>query len=230
MGSKIVESLYEDGLIKSPADIFTLEERDQYSLTPLRCREGWGSQSTANLFAAINSRRQISLERFIYALGIPQIGVVTAKLLAKHYCSLHNWLTQLQLAQDPNHDAYQDLLHLDGIGASMAADLISFFHQPHNLEVIHQLRHHLVVADYIMTTAQQSNFTGKTIVFTGSLTSMSRAEAKAIAERLGAKVAGSVSRKTDYVVIGADAGSKAKAANELGVQVLDEAQWLQLAK
>lgn len=230
MGSKIIEEFYADNLIKSPVDIFTLESRDQLSLTPLRCREGWGSQSAANLFSAINNRRQISLDRFIYALGIPQIGNVTAKLLAKQYISLDNWLQHMQDAQSPSHEAYQELLGLDGIGASMATDLIHFFHQLHNLEVIQGLQEQLNVEDYILEIRSDSKLVGKTIVFTGTLTGMSRAEAKAVAERLGAKVAGSVSKKTDFVVVGADAGSKAKAASDLGVTVLAEAAWLEIAK
>lgn len=236
MGTRHAEAFHQDGLIKTPVDIFTLEERDRESPMPLRRREGWGDQSANNLFAAINQKRTIDLDRFIYALGIPQIGSTTAKLLAKHYRSLNHWIDQLSLAGGSSggtltgsvskNEAYQELLSLDGIGENMAADLIAFFHQSHNREIIEGLRTILTVKDYVLEVSADSPIAGKTVVFTGSLERMSRAEAKATAERMGAKVAGSVSKKTDYVIIGADAGSKAKAARELGVQVLNEDDWM----
>lgn len=230
LGRRNIEAFYNDQLIQSPVDIFTLEARDKQSLTPLRAKEGWGSQSVANLFESINQRRIIEFDRFIYALGIPQIGQITAKLLAKNYHNLPQFLEATARAQDPESEAYQDLLSLDGIGQSMADDLLAFFHEPHNLDVINQLSHHLILRDYVVPAAISSALSGKTIVFTGVLEKMSRSEAKAIAERLGAKVAGSVSKKTDLVVVGADAGSKAKSALELGVTVLTEDQWLDLCQ
>jgi DNA ligase (NAD+) len=230
LGSRHIEAFYQDNLIHSPVDIFTLEERDKTSLTPLRAQEGWGSQSANNLFEAINESRQISLDRFIYALGIPQIGSVTAKLLAKHYRTLATLLTAMHQAQDYTSDAYHDLLSLDGIGQNMAEDLLGFFHEPHNLDIIHKLQGHLIIPEFIVETLSHSVLSNKTIVFTGTLEKMSRAEAKATAERLGAKVAGSVSKKTNFVVIGADAGSKAKAAAELGVEILNENQWIELCQ
>ncbi|WP_010298763.1 NAD-dependent DNA ligase LigA [Candidatus Odyssella thessalonicensis] len=228
LGNRNIEAFYEEGLIHSPVDIFTLAARDRESLTPLRAKEGWGSQSAANLFEAIENRRTITLDRFIYALGIPQVGSVTAKLLARHYHTLPNLLNTLQQAQDPTTDAYVDLLSLDGIGKNMAEDILSFFHEAHNLKVIDALSHELSIPAYALEMSTTSAVSGKTVVFTGTLTRMSRAEAKATAERLGAKVAGSVSKKTDLVIVGADAGSKARAAAELGVQVLDENQWMAL--
>ncbi|AIK97241.1 NAD-dependent DNA ligase LigA [Candidatus Odyssella acanthamoebae] len=230
LGSRNIESFYQDKLIHSPVDIFTLEERDKVSLTPLRALEGWGSQSANNLFEAINESRKINLDRFIYALGIPQIGSVTAKLLAKHYRTLATLLTAMHQAQNHTSDAYQDLLSLDGIGQNMAEDLLGFFHEPHNLDIIHKLHSHLIIPEFIVETLSHSVLSNKTIVFTGTLEKMSRAEAKATAERLGAKVAGSVSKKTNFVVMGADAGSKAKAAAELGVEILNEDQWIELCQ
>lgn len=227
-GSKHVEAFHEEGLIRSPVDIFTLEERDQGVLTPLRCREGWGSQSAKNLFEAIQARREITFDRFIYALGIPQIGAVTAKLLAKHYVTVDQWVQMMASAKDFKGEAYDDLVSLDGIGENMAGDLISFFHQPHNQQIVRELQEVLTIPPYVVERATDSALTDKTIVFTGTLEKMSRGEAKAVAERLGAKVAGSVSKKTNYVVVGADAGSKAKAARDLGVTVLSEEQWLQM--
>lgn len=235
LGSRHIEEFYQDKLIQTPVDIFTLEERDRNSLTRLRNREGWGSLSVQNLFAAINHRRTISLDRFIYALGIPQIGVVTAKLLAKHYTTLDRWLDNMrrasndfQVIENPSEEAYLELVGLDGIGESMAADLLAFFHHPHNREIIDGLKQHLSIAAFTVKVITDSPVVGKTIVFTGTLEKMSRAEAKATAERLGAKVAGSVSKKTDFVVVGADAGSKAKAARELGVKILTEDEWLEI--
>lgn len=228
-GSKHVEAFYQEGLIQSPLDIFSLEERDRTSMTPLRCREGWGSQSAQNLFEAIRAKRVITFDRFIYALGIPQIGAVTAKLLAKHYVTVDQWVHQMALAKDFKGEAYEDLVSLDGIGINMAGDLISFFHQAHNQQIVHGLQEILTIPPYVVERAVNSPLTDKTIVFTGTLERMSRSEAKAIAERMGAKVAGSVSKKTHYVVVGADAGSKAKAARELGVTVLSEAEWLSMA-
>lgn len=230
LGGRHIEVFFVDGLIKNPVDIFTLEERDKKSLTPLRCREGWGEQSAQNLFNAINKRRHISLNRFIYALGILQIGVVTAKLLAKHYISFARLKEQMIQANDPLSEAYHDLLSLDGIGQSMATDLVYFFQEPHNIDIIDRLTDQVHVEDFHSTVSDHAPLSGKTVVFTGTLQAMSRAEAKATAERLGAKVAGSVSKKTDFVIIGADAGSKAKAAVDLGVQVLSEVEWLALSQ
>lgn len=228
LGGRHIEAFFIDGLIKNPVDIFTLEERDKRSLTPLRCREGWGMQSAQNLFNAINNRRHISLNRFIYALGIMQIGAVTAKLLAKHYVSFSKLKEQMIHANDSSSEAYHDLLSLDGIGQSTAADLIYFFQEPHNIDIIDRLVSQVHVEDFHSMASDNMPLIGKTVVFTGTLQTMSRAEAKATAERLGAKVAGSVSKRTDFVVIGADAGSKAKAATDLGVETLSESEWLAL--
>ncbi len=230
LGARNIEAFFTDGLIQSPVDVFTLESRDQASLQPLRKKEGWGLQSALNLFDAINTRRTISLDRFIYSLGIPQIGTVTAKLLAKQYVTLDRLIQSLKEAQVIGSDARHELLSLDGIGQNMAQDLLAFFHDPHNISLLHDLKSHLTLPDYIQDSRYDTAVSGKTVVFTGTLEKMSRAEAKATAERLGAKVAGSVSKKTDYVIVGADAGSKAKAAQELGVAILTEDEWIQLSQ
>jgi len=227
-GSKHVEAFYHEGLIKSPADIFTLETRDRTSLTPLRNREGWGPLSAQNLFKAIEERRKISLHRFIYALGIPQVGQATAKLLARHYTSYTAWKSAMIAAKDPSSEALADLLSIDGIGPSVSEDLVAFFDEPHNLEVLRDLLNEITVLDEEPPQSTSGPFAGKTIVFTGTLEHMTRPEAKVRAEALGAKVSSSVSSKTDYVVVGADAGSKAKAAKELGVRILSEEEWLRL--
>ena len=228
LGARHIEHFFQEGLLKTPVDIFTLEARDHDSIAPLSNREGWGLKSAGNLFSAINNRRHISLERFIYALGIPQIGQTTAKLLAYHYGSYLQWKIAMQKAAEGHEEERQILLSIDGIGPSVGKDLLSFFKERHNIEILEKLEQHISIADSVSPILAHSPISGKVIVFTGSLNSLTRAEAKARAEALGAKVAGSVSSKTDYVVYGADAGSKANKAKELGVELLTEDQWLTL--
>lgn len=228
LGAKIIEEFYADGLIKTPADIFMIEARDKGSLTPLRVREGWGDLSVKNVFASIEKRRIISLEKFIYALGIRQIGESTAKRLATTYETISKFIAEMDAAQDKGSDHYASLLNIEDIGASVANDLLDFFAEPHNKEVVSDLLEQITVTDYKPVRVSNSPVAGKTVVFTGSLVKMTRAEAKAKAESLGAKVAGSVSAKTDYVVAGEDAGSKLSKARELNLAVLSEDQWLEL--
>ena len=228
LGAKIVEEFYRDGLITSPADIFTLEERNKGSLTPIRAREGWGDLSEKNLFKSINEKRTIGLERFIYALGIRQVGQATAKRLAASYADLQTLSQSMQAASDHEGEAYADLIAIEDIGPSVADDLTGFFSEAHNLELLEKLDAQLDIQPFEKPDTSGSAVAGMTVVFTGTLTKMTRAEAKAKAESLGAKVSGSVSKKTDYVVAGADAGSKLKKANELEVKVLSEDEWLEL--
>jgi DNA ligase (NAD+) len=224
MGSKHIAEFWEDGLIRGPGDIFRL------TADKIVGREGWGELSAKKLIAAIDERRRISLDRFINALGIPQVGQATARLLARHYGSLDNWRHEMVAAQDVENPSRADLLDVHGIGADMAADIIGFFAEPHNRELLDDLCGELTVLDYeAPSRGGASPLAGKIIVFTGGLQSMSRSEAKARAEALGANVASSVSAKTNFVVIGADAGSKAAKAATLGVTTLDEAAWLKLA-
>lgn len=221
-GEQRVYELWQDQLIHSPADIFGLQAHRE----ALEKREGWGKKSVDKLLAAIEARRVIALDRFIYALGIRQVGEATAKLLARHYASLEGWREAMLEARDPESAARHDLEDIDQIGPLVARDIAGFFEEPHNLGVIDALSRLLTVEVYEKPIrASSSALEGKTVVFTGTLVAMSRAEAKAKAESLGAKVAGSVSAKTDYVVIGEDAGSKADKARALGVTVLDEAAW-----
>ncbi len=224
LGGKHVEAFWVDGLIHRPGDIFRLAARRDALLQ----REGWGEKSVDNLLAAIAERRRIGLDRFIYALGIRQVGQATARLLARQYGSLAAWRKAITEAENPQSDAHRELLSIDGIGASMAEDMVAFMVEPHNRGVLDDLASQLQVEDFVAPVATGSPIAGKTVVFTGSLETMSRGEAKARAEALGAKVAGSVSKKTDYVVVGADAGSKAKKARELGLTVLSEQEWLAL--
>jgi len=223
LGEKHITAFWQDELIQKPGDIFRLDPRI------IAEREGWGEVSAKKLIAAIDDRRRIGLERFINALGIPQVGQATARLLARHYRSLAEWRREMETAQDEDSPARARLLDIHGIGEDMAADIIGFFAEPHNRDVLDDLAREVSVLDYEAPAGRTASpLAGKTIVFTGGLASMSRSEAKARAEALGANVASSVSSKTDYVVIGADAGSKAARAATLGVTALDEAAWLEL--
>jgi DNA ligase (NAD+) len=210
--------------VTNPADIFRLHRHRK----ALGEREGWGEQSVAKLLDAIEARRRIPLDRFIYALGIRQVGEATAKLLARNYGSLKALRKAMKEAQDPESEAFRELDNIEGIGPSMATDIAGFFGEAHNLAVLDDLQKEVEVLDVQAPSASGSKVAGKTVVFTGTLETMTRNEAKARAEALGAKVAGSVSSKTDYLVVGADAGSKARKAAELGVATLSEREWLAL--
>jgi DNA ligase (NAD+) len=224
LGEKHITAFWQDGLIRQPGDIFRLDPE------VIAKREGWGELSARNLMGASNERRRVPLDRFINALGIPQVGQATARLLARHYRSLATWRREMEAANDPENEALAQLLDIGGIGESMAADILGFFAEPHNRAVLDDLAGEVTVLDYEGPAQRTvSRLAGKTIVFTGTLEAMSRSEAKARAEALGANVTGSVSAKTDYVVAGADPGSKATKAAVLGVTLLDEAAWLALA-
>ena len=233
LGEKVVEEFFAEGFLKNPADIFTLEERNHAPAVDLfspNCalnlekRAGWGRLSVKNLFAAINSRRVISLPRFIYALGIPQVGAATALTLAKNYESFSNLQNEMQ-----NRET-EKLVTIDGIGASMGTDIVEFFCEAHNQKTIADLLKYVTVEDYVNEIKSDSPLNGKIVVFTGTLLTLARAEAKAIAQKCGAKVAGSVSKHTDYVIMGEEAGSKAKKAQELGVKILSETEFLEMTK
>jgi DNA ligase (NAD+) len=224
LGAKHIQEFWEDGLIKSPVDIFRLRHR----FAAIAEREGWGETSARNLMEAIDARRRISLDRFIYALGIPQVGQATAKLLARHYRSLERWRREMLEARDPASEAWTTLNDIHGIGEDMATDIVGFFAEPHNRKLVDDLLKEVEVVDVEAPQIGGSKIAGKTVVFTGTLATMTRSEAKARAEALGANVAASVSKKTDYVVIGEDAGSKADKARALGVTTLSEQEWLAL--
>jgi DNA ligase (NAD+) len=224
LGAKHIADFFEDGIIETEADIFRLKDKRDAILE----REGWGELSVDNLLAAIDARRAVPLERLIYALGIRQVGQATARLLAKTYGSLDAWIAAMIAAKERESEAYQELTNVDGIGPSVAEDVAAYFALKRNRDVVEDLADQLGVAEFEAPDDSDSPVAGKTIVFTGSLERMSRGEAKAKAETLGAKVAGSVSKKTDYVVIGADAGSKATKAAELGVAILSEDDWREL--
>lgn len=236
LGARNVEAFWSWGWLKGPADIFRLGERR----ADLLAQEGWQEKSVDNLIRAIDARRTVPFDRFIYALGIRQVGEATAKLLARNYGDLPTWrAAMLQAAEErrahPDEhrkpelvgEAYADLCAIEGVGMSVADDILAFFGEDHNRAGLDDLAGFLTI-EPLGGVAGDSPVAGKTVVFTGTLERMTRSEAKARAESLGAKVAGSVSKKTDYVIVGADAGSKAKKAQELGVTTLGEDEWLAL--
>ena len=225
LGDKQIETFFAEGLIATPADIFTLEVRDAEGLSRLKNREGWGEKSASNLFASIARARNVTLAKFIYALGIRHVGEETAKLLAKQFVNVQQWMAVMQ-----SDAAAAELLEIDGIGGKVASALHEFFSEPHNTELLATLLSQLQVSDYVPPTNANSPVAGKSVVFTGTLEKIGRKEAKSQAESLGAKVASSVSKKTDYVIAGADAGSKLKDATALGVTVLSEQEWLNLVR
>ena len=224
MGEKNVREFHEAGLLCGAPDIFKLPAHE----AEIAKREGWGEVSAAKLSAAIAARREIGLARFIFALGIRRIGENNAKLLARHYGSYTHWKEAMLAAQIIGSDARLALGSISGIGPAIAQDLLAFFAEEHNLATLARLEAAVQVQDEQATAAIDSPLAGKVMVFTGTL-SMARPEAKARAEALGAKVTESVSKKTDYVVVGEDAGSKAKKAAELGVAILTEQQFRELA-
>lgn len=220
LGEKIIEELFAQGLVKTPADIFRLTAHAD----ALAQRDGWGRQSVANLMAAIDAKRSIALARFIYALGIRQVGLATAKRLAQHFTSFAAFSEHMRDADA----AAAELIGIEDIGPIVARDIIAFFASNANRAAVDDLVREVFVEDHPVIETSTSPVAGKTVVFTGKLVRLSRDEAKARAESLGAKVAGSVSKKTDYVIAGEDAGSKLAAARDLGVTILSEDEWIAL--
>jgi DNA ligase (NAD+) len=233
LGEKQVQAFFDEGLVRAPADIFTLQARDGRDGPPLAEREGWGRTSAQNLFNAIDERRHIALNRLIFALGIRHVGEGNAKLLARHYGSMAAFRAAMGEAaagrspEGNTAEAYADLNAIEGIGDVVADAIVEFFAEPLSMRALDDLLAGITVED-AERAKTDTPVAGKTVVFTGALTRFSRDEAKASAERLGAKVAGSVSKKTDYVVAGEAAGSKLDKARALGVTVLTEDEWLAL--
>ena len=229
LGSKQVEALFADGWIREPADIFKLRENyGPGQIRQLRNREGWGAKSAENVLNAIDERRAIPLNRLIFGLGIRHVGETGAMLLARAYGSWERLRDAVEAAREHVGPEWEELNAIDGVGPVLAAALVDYFHEPAARAAVDRLVAELDIQDVEAPSAEGSPVAGKTVVFTGALEKMTRAEAKARAEALGAKVAGSVSAKTDFVVIGPGAGSKEKKARDLGLTVLDEAGWLAL--
>ena len=228
LGEKRIQELYGDKIIQSPTDIFTLAEEDKARKAKLAEREGWGETSARKLFDAIAARRRVRLDRFIYALGIRHVGETTARLLARTYGDIATFRDSMVAAsRDPHGEDFAALDSIEGIGPTVARAIVEFFSERHNVEVVNKLLQH-VAPQPLEAVQTTSPVAGKTVVFTGTLERMTRSEAKATAERLGAKVSGSVSKSSDYVVAGPGAGSKLKNAKNLGVAVLTEDEWLKL--
>ncbi|UNE53671.1 NAD-dependent DNA ligase LigA [Bartonella machadoae] len=239
LGKKQVEFFFhvqdETLCIRTPADIFTLQRRQEKSLTRLENIEGFGIVSVRKLYDAINARRKIPLSRFLFALGIRHVGEVNARRLARAYQNYTTFETAVMAAKMPcdkknekGNEAWMELMNIEGIGSQVASAIIDFYQEAHNREVLSLLLKEVTPLDEELIMTDSSPVAGKVIVFTGTLARMSRDEAKALAERLGAKTSGSLSKKTDLLVVGAGAGSKLAKAQELGVEVIDEETWLQL--
>ena len=229
LGHKQLQGFFDEGLIKEPADIFTLEARDRDSLKKLKDRERAGETSVANLFAAIQARRRIGLDRFIYGLGIRHIGETTATVLARGYGSAAAFLAAMDKVAERDPEAMEELDAMDQIGTAVIEAAAAYFAEDHNRRIVQNLAAQLDIQDAERPKTDTA-VAGKTVVFTGALEKLTRDEAKAQAESLGAKVASSVSKKTDIVVAGPGAGSKLKTAAELGIQVLTEDEWLALVE
>ncbi|MEM1287807.1 MAG: NAD-dependent DNA ligase LigA [Pseudomonadota bacterium] len=229
LGTKQVEAFYQQGRISNAVDIFTLERRDAKSLKKLKDVEGWGATSVANLWKSIDERRTVPFSRFLFALGARHVGETTARLIARHYLVFSIFYEALKLAPRDEEDdaARDDLVAMDGIGEVVARSLVEFFREPLNQRVVDGLLKELTVEDEVFE-AVESPVAGKIVVFTGSLEKMTRDEAKSMAERYGAKVSSSVSKKTDLVVAGPGAGSKLTKAQDLGVETTDEQGWFEL--
>lgn len=232
LGTKQIEFFFESEdpalSIKTAPDIFTLKERQEKSLAKLENIDGFGKVSVKKLFDAIDTRREIDLHRLIFALGIRHVGETTAKLLARTYGTYEHFEEAMKAAGDLSGDAWNELNSIEGIGEVVARAIVEFYKEPRNLDVIDRLIRELRPKEAEKPSTEGSPVAGKTVVFTGSLEKFTRDEAKARAESLGAKVAGSVSKKTDIVVAGPGAGSKLDKARELGVQTMDEDEWLAL--
>jgi DNA ligase (NAD+) len=224
LGEKNVEELHGLGWLKRPGDVFRLKDHAAI----LAKRDGWGEKSVEKLLAAIEARRRVPFDRFVFALGIRQVGEATARLLAQHYETLSKWRAAMIAVARGDETARAELLAIDQVGEALVGDIAAFFAEKHNLEALDDLAD-FVEAAPLEKPKTDSPVAGKTIVFTGTLEKMSRDEAKARAQSLGAKVAGSVSKKTDLVVAGPGAGSKLADAQKHGVEVIDEDAWIKLA-
>ncbi|MFB2550774.1 NAD-dependent DNA ligase LigA [Ensifer soli] len=232
LGTKQIQFFFESEdpslSIRTAPDIFTLKRRQEASLARLENIDGFGKVSVTKLYDAIDNRRSVALHRFIYALGIRHAGETTAKLLARSYGSYAAFAAAMEAAADPGSEAWAELNAIDGIGQVVAQAIVDFYAEENNRAVVARLLQEVTPLDAQAPAAASSPVAGKTVVFTGTLEKMTRDEAKAMAERLGAKVAGSVSKKTDLLVAGPGAGSKLEKARDLGIETVDEDGWFVL--
>ena len=234
LGKKQIENFFEEKRVQSFADIFNLQKIEETSNDPLRQKDGWGEKSVNNLFKAIDEKRNIELEKFIYAIGMRHIGISTAKVLATHFVSYKDFLNILLTLKDlsdeelEENSIFQDLVTIDGLGKKMIIAVLDYFRDERSLNMIRNLGEVINIIDHKVSESNLE-YSGKTIIFTGTLINMTRAEAKKKAEDLGFKVVGSVSAKTNYIVAGEKSGSKLKKAQELGLKILDEKGWMEVS-
>jgi DNA ligase (NAD+) len=226
LGEKQLTAFFERGWIREPADIFRLA-KDGEKLEALKGTDGYGETSVANLVSGIEARRTIALDRFIFGLGIRHIGETTAVVMARGYLTAAAFLAAMDKVADRDPEAMEELDNLDQIGGAVIEAAAAYFAEDHNRAVVQNLVAELTILD-AEPPKTDTAVAGKTVVFTGALERMTRDEAKAQAEAMGAKVSGSVSKKTDLVVAGPGAGSKLKTATDLGIQVMTEDEWLAL--
>jgi DNA ligase (NAD+) len=229
LGSGQVEHLVKAGLISNPVDIFSLKERNASGLTKLENMPGWGAKSAENLFAGIEKAKKVTLSRFIYALGIRHIGINNAKIMARKSKTAQNFLRNMLLLAGGDTTIYDQLSEIDGIGDKILIDVRNFFDTKPNVDTINKLLNILLIDDF-QDDLISSTLSGQNIVFTGSLEKLSRSEAKAQAEKLGAKVGSSVTGKTNMVIAGEKAGSKLTKALALGIKVISEEEWIKIVK
>lgn len=226
LGEQTIKFLWDQGHLKTPADIFHLSQKIAHILPT---QPGWGEKSAQNLFQAIEDRRYITFDRFLHAIGIPHVGEVTARLLAQTYGDPQTWLSAMQAAaQSPESDAYLQLISIPGVGPVVSQEIVDFLQDPRNLAVIQALLQELTIKPVAAPQKIESAISGKTIVFTGTMQSMGRDEAKRKALALGAKVVNTISRNVDFVVAGAEAGSKLDKARANGINVIGEDEWIEI--
>ena len=232
LGARQIEMFFNDSYlsIQEPADIFNIEERDNENSSKLKDKLGWGEKSASNLFEAINSKREIEFAVLLFSLGIRHVGETAAKLVAAHYLNWADFINSMDLAGKDRTSEFEKLMSIDGVGSVMANSLFEAFLPGPQRASIDRLVNQISIKDFPVNEVKDSLIANKIIVFTGKLERMSRDEAKVSAERLGARVAGSVSSNTDLVVAGPGAGSKARKAIELGVQIITEDDWFSLVE
>ncbi|MFZ9181123.1 MAG: NAD-dependent DNA ligase LigA [Rickettsiales bacterium] len=236
LGKKQIENFFYEGRIKSFKDIFSLEKNEEFAKNPLRNKSGWGDKSVDNLFLAINQKRQIELDKFIYAIGIRHVGQTNSKVIANYFGNIKNFtdffkniikISNSDLIEKKNSVEFNEFCALDGVGEKMPIAILDFFRSALNLKMLEDVIEELNILE-AKKVASNSPFAGKSIVFTGTMDKMSRSEAKKIAEDLQMRVVGSISAKTDFLVAGNEVGSKLKKAQELNIKILNEEEWLKL--